>query len=130
LGVSASSEQAQIGVSIMASVTFIGMKLPDRVQVTVDPDVGSSLLALAIEHCIPLSCDCMQGDCGACAVKVAPLRGETSLVRLSGRERYLLLAAGKISTMQYQAESLPDHPPLWRLACEYQVADEKIIVAF
>lgn len=114
----------------MASVTFIGMKLPDRVQVTVDPDARGTLLALAMQHRIPLPCDCMQGNCGACAVKVAPLRCETSMTRLSGRERYLLLTAGKISSAQYHAESLPDHPPLWRLACEYRVADEKIMVAF
>lgn len=114
----------------MASVTFIGMKLPDRVQITVGHAVGGTLLELAMAHHIPLPCDCMQGNCGACAVKVAPLRRETSMTRLSDRERYLLLTAGKISSAQYRAESLPDHPPLWRLACEYQVADEKIMVAF
>jgi ferredoxin len=114
----------------MASVTFVGIKMPDRVQVRVNLDAGGSLLALAMAHRIPLPCDCMQGNCGVCAVKVAPLRRETSMTRLSDRERYLLLTAGKISQTQYHAESLPDHPPLWRLACEYQVADEKIMVAF
>ena len=114
----------------MGKVTFLGMKLPDRVQVEVDRNVSGTLLDLALEHRIPLPCDCMRGNCGACAVKVAPLCCETSMIRLSGRERYLLLAVGKISKLQYHAELLPDHPPLWRLACEYLVADEKIMVAF
>ncbi len=114
----------------MGNVTFYGMKLHDKVQVDVDPEAGGSLLDLALEHHIPLPCDCMRGNCGACAVKVAPLRGEVNMIRLSGRERYLLLTTGKISKKQYHADCLPDHPPLWRLACEYQVADEKIIVAF
>ncbi|MDR3391285.1 MAG: 2Fe-2S iron-sulfur cluster-binding protein [Sulfuriferula sp.] len=114
----------------MGNVTFLGMKLSDRVEVDVACDAGGSLLDLALEHRIPLPCDCMRGNCGACAVKVAPLRCETSMIRLSDRERYLLLTAGKISKVQYHANSLPDHPPLWRLACEYQVADEKIMVAF
>ncbi|ARU30350.1 hypothetical protein CAP31_00760 [Sulfuriferula sp. AH1] len=117
-------------VFAMGNVSFVGMKLPDRIQVDVDHDAGGSLLDLAREHRIPLPCDCMRGNCGACAVKVAPLRCETSMIRLSARERYLLLTAGKISKVQYHADSLPDHPPLWRLACEYQVADEKIMVAF
>lgn len=114
----------------MGNVTFYGMKLHDRVQVDVDPEAGGSLLDLALEHQIPLPCDCMRGNCGACAVKVAPLRGEVYMIRLSERERYLLLTAGKISKKQYHADCLPDHPPLWRLACEYKVADEKIMVAF
>ncbi|MHB1677720.1 MAG: 2Fe-2S iron-sulfur cluster-binding protein [Sulfuriferula sp.] len=114
----------------MGNVVFLGMKLLDRVQVEVAKDVRGSLLELARAHNIPLPCDCMQGHCGACAVKVAPLRTETSMIRLSDRERYLLLTAGKISKVQYHADTLPDHPPLWRLACEYQVADEKIMVAF
>lgn len=114
----------------MGCVTFLGMKLPDRVRVTVAPDTGGSLLELAMAHHIPLPCDCLQGNCGVCAVKVAPLQPETCMTQLSNRERDLLLTVGKISELQYHAEFLPDHPPLWRLACEYQVADEKIMVAF
>ncbi|MHB1656407.1 MAG: 2Fe-2S iron-sulfur cluster-binding protein [Burkholderiales bacterium] len=114
----------------MGNIVFLGMKLFDRVQVEVAKDVYGSLLDLARAHNIPLPCDCQQGHCGACAVKVAPLRVETGMIRLSPRERYLLFAAGKLSRTQYHADTLPDHPPLWRLACEYQVADEKIMVAF
>ncbi|BBO99703.1 2Fe-2S iron-sulfur cluster-binding protein [Sulfuriferula nivalis] len=114
----------------MGNVSFIGMKLPDRVRVDVHREAGRNLLDVAMEHSIPLPCDCMRGNCGACAVKVASLCGKTNMIRLSDKERYLLLTAGKISQMQYDAASLPDHPPLWRLACEYQVADEKIMVAF
>jgi hypothetical protein len=114
----------------MGNVTFLGMQLPDRVQVEVVYEVGSNLLDLAIKNHIPLPCDCMHGNCGPCAVKVAPLESETSMIRLSINERNQLLNAGKLSWMQYDAELLPDHPPLWRLPCEYMLADEKIMVAF
>lgn len=114
----------------MGNVTFLGMKLPDRVQVDVVFDVGSNLLDLAIKNHIPLPCNCLQGNCEPCAVKVAPLGSETSMIRLSTKERSQLLNAGKLSWMQYDAEVLPDHPPLWRLPCEYMLADEKIMVAF
>lgn len=114
----------------MGSVTFLGMKLPDRVRVDVIFEAGRSLLDLAIKNHIPLPCDCRVGNCGTCAVKVVPLQHKTSMIQLSDRERYLLRTAGKISNVQYYAEVLPDHPPLWRLACEYKIADEQIMVAF
>ena len=114
----------------MGNVTFLGMKLPDRVEVEVVYETGSSLLDLAIKNHIPLTGSCEQDKCGTCAVKVAPLQQSTSMVHLSVKERYLLLSAGKLSWTQYDAKTLPDHPPLWRLPCEYVLADEKIMVAF
>jgi ferredoxin len=112
----------------MGSVTFLGMRLADRVKV--EFDAGSSLLDIAIRNHIPLPCDCMKGDCGTCAVKVVSLQKDTRMIQLTERERKLLRDARKISNVQYYAEALPDHPPLWRLACEYRPADEKIMVAF
>lgn len=114
----------------MGNVTFLGMMLPDRVQVAVNYEVGSSLLDLAIKNQIPLPCDCSHGKCGPCAVRIAPMESKTSMVQLSTNERNQLLSAGKLSWMQFDAKTLPDHPPLWRLPCEYKVADEQIMVAF
>ena len=114
----------------MGNVTFLGMQLADRVKVNVNYEAGTSLLDLAVKNQIPLSCDCVHDNCGTCAVKVAPLKPATSMIHLSEKERYLLLAAGKISNVQYHLNALPDHPPLWRLPCEYMLADEKIMVAF
>lgn len=112
----------------MGSVTFLAMRLSDRVKV--EFEAGSSLLDIAIKNQIPLPCDCMKGDCGTCAVKVVSLQKDTRMIRLTDRERNLLRTARKLSNVQYYAEALPDHPPLWRLACEYKVTDEKIMVAF
>jgi len=114
----------------MGNVTFLGMQMADRVKVEVVYETGSSLLDLANKNHIPLTDSCEQENCGSCAVKVAPLQPSTHMVHLSDKERYLLLAAGKISRVQYQLNALPDHPPLWRLPCEYVLADEKIMVAF
>jgi ferredoxin len=114
----------------MGCVTFLGMQLSDRVMVDVASEAGSSLLDLAIKNQIPLPCNCMVGNCGTCAVKVVSLQREASMITLSERERNLLREARKLSNVQYYAETLPDHPPLWRLACEYKIADEQIMVAF
>ena len=114
----------------MGNVTFLGMQLADRVKVDVVYDLGSNLLELATKNHIPLNCDCLQSNCGPCAVKVVALRDETSMISLSTKERNQLLIAGKLSWKQFDAKTLPDHPPLWRLPCEYLLADEKIMVAF
>lgn len=73
---------------MMGYVTFVGMQLPDRIQVDIDPDAEVKLLDVAVKHGIPLPCDCMQGYCGSCAVKVAPLFSAPQMTRLSLRERY------------------------------------------
>lgn len=114
----------------MGNVTFLGMQLADRVKVEVIYETGSSLLDLANKNHIPLTGSCEQENCGTCAVKVAPLQQATSMVHLSEKERSLLLSAGKLSLTQYDAHALPDHPPLWRLPCEYVLTDEEIMVAF
>lgn len=111
-------------------VTFVAMQLPDRIQVRVDPARDCNLLDLAVHHDIPLPCDCKQGNCGSCAVKVARLHAAPQMTRLTEKERYYLLKVGKITVEQFYNEYLPDRPALWRLACEYQMTDEQIMVAF
>ena len=49
---------------------------------------------------------------------------------MSDEELDTLFMAGKISKQQYESGMLPDIPPLWRLACQYVVTDEEIMVAF
>lgn len=115
----------------MAVVTFISPSMVRPVVIQLPERERVSLLALALAYKVPLGCDCQDGICGECAVKVAPKRQEARRTRLSPKEKYILLAAGKIKDAEYQARDLPDHPPLWRLACEYEVGgDEEIIVAF
>ncbi len=114
----------------LGAVTFVTMRLADRVRVWVNPRQDGSLLEVAERHNIPLPYACRQGNCGHCAVKVASLNTPMQMRKLSLRERYLLLMSGKISYLQYENEYLPDRPALWRLACEYQVTDERIMVAF
>ncbi len=116
----------------MAEVTFLTLKLPDRYTVNVDPAQRRTLLSLMREFRIPGYCRCEEGRCGSCAVKVLPRPGRPGArrVTLSGREKRALLKRGKISRQQYETDVLADVPPLWRLACQYVVGDEPILVAF
>lgn len=116
----------------MAAVTFLNPGLHDKVRVAVPQGIPATLLKLAKELALPLRCKCEQGNCGACAVKVVPLRAsdEVRPVRMEQKEKMLLLRAGKLSQEQFETDRLNDMPPLWRLACQYQVQDEDLLVAF
>lgn len=115
----------------MAVVTFISPSMVRPVVVQIPEMEQVTLLSLALAYRVPLGCDCQDGVCGECAVKIAPKRPEARRTKLSAKEKYVLLASGKIKDAEYQAPDLPDHPPLWRLACEYEVGgNEEIVVAF
>lgn len=114
----------------MAAVTFLSPTLAEPVVVRLPDAEGVSLLALARAYEVPLRCECGEGRCGACAVKVAPCGAQTGTARLTLRERGVLYEAGKLPPEDMVSAELPDHPPRWRLACQYLVGGENIVVAF
>ncbi|GAO35454.1 ferredoxin [Sulfuricella sp. T08] len=116
----------------MAAITFLNPGLKDKVRVIIPPGSRATLLKLAKDLTLPLRCNCESGDCGTCAVKVVPLHHPhgNGTVRLGELEKNILFQAGKLSWQQYDSDVLKDMPPLWRLACQYQVKDEDILVAF
>jgi len=116
----------------MAEVTFLSLKMSDRVTVNVETGRGRTLLSLMREFRIPGYCRCEEGKCGSCAVKVVPRRSqaEAKSVTLNNQEKRALLKRGKLSRQQYEENTIADMPPLWRLACQYVIGDEPILVAF
>jgi ferredoxin len=116
----------------MVQVTFLSPKMRDKLTVDVEAGDGRTLLSVMREFEVPGLCRCEEGQCGTCAVKVVPRRdkGAAKSVTLSAREKRALLKRGKISNWQYGEAVLADMPPLWRLACQYMVRDEAILVAF
>ena len=118
----------------MATVRILGSTaLKDRIEARVGVEERRTLLSVMRERDLPHRLTCSEGRCGSCAVKVAPFNrtsGRAGDVRLSDVERRLLFRAGKLSQQQYEAEVLADVPPLWRLACQYVVEDEDIMVVF
>lgn len=116
----------------MAEVTFLSLKMHDRLTVDVEPGQGRTLLSLMREHSVPGYCRCEEGKCGSCAVKIVPRPGQTGAkdVSLNSREKRALLKRGKLSREQYEQDAIADMPPLWRLACQFVVGDEPILVAF
>jgi len=114
----------------MGTVTFLAPPFQDQFVVHTAFH-GRTLLSLARKFRVSLRCTCRKGACGTCAVKVAVLhpRSEPHTVRLSAEEKAVLYQAGKLTREQYESETLADSPPLWRLACQYIVRDEDILVA-
>lgn len=115
----------------MANVIFSSPAM--KRDVTVYAVVGDrrSLLALAKQHRIPLHFECENGECGSCAIQVSVLSDKLPLAsHLTEKEKTVLRLAGKITKDQIAEAELNDEPPPWRLACQYIVRDEEILVRF
>ena len=114
----------------MGSVTFIAPPFDVKRVIPVGSRRYATLLSLAREVPWPAHKTCGQGLCGACAVKVVfcDRARAAARVSLSPDEKTLLYRAGKLTDAQYRAADIPAHPALWRLACQYVVEDEDILV--
>ncbi len=115
----------------MCKVTFLAPPFRDQFVVHIASRGRRTLLSLASKFRLSPHCICREGACGVCAVKVAVMHpgGGPHTVRLSADEKTVLYKSGKLTREQYESETLADNPPLWRLACQYVVRDEDILVA-
>lgn len=115
----------------MASVTFLKPDLSEPLTVEVRSQEKRTLLSLLTQLKLfdPETCD--RQRCGKCAVKVVPRPCGAKLrpVCLDSYEKSVLFKVGKLSREQYEARLVPASPSLWRLACQYVLRYEEIIVA-
>lgn len=89
------------------------------------------MLAVAKANKIPVEFECENGECGSCAVEVIVLTNKQPMgMHLTEKEKTVLKLAGKITKAQIEEAELKDIPPPWRLACQYIVRDEEIVVKF
>jgi ferredoxin len=115
----------------MANVTFTSPRMKKDITVYATAGDRSTLLAVAREHSIPLDFECQDGECGSCAVQVIVLENNAPLgINLTEKEKTVLKLSGKISTAQIDVAESKDIPPPWRLACQFIVRDEDILVKF
>jgi hypothetical protein len=115
----------------MATVTFLKPNLRTPLTVNVRSQEHRTLLSLLTQLQLFDDCTCGQGRCGECAVKVAPVAhgGKPRPVRLNDREKSVLFKSGKLTRAQYESDAVASSPSLWRLACQYVVRYEEILVA-
>jgi ferredoxin len=90
-----------------------------------------TLLAVAKANNVPLEFECQNGECGSCQLQVTVLSDKTPMaVALTEKEKTVLRLAGKITTQQIADAETKDLPPPWRLACQFVVRNEDILVTF
>ena len=115
----------------MANVTFSSPAMNKDVTVYATAGDCKTLLAVAQTNKLPIHFECETGECGSCAVEVSILSNRQPMgMHLTEKEKVALKLAGKISREQIEQAELSDIPPPWRLACQYIVRDEDILVKF
>jgi ferredoxin len=115
----------------MANVTFTSPRMKKDVTVYAVAGDTKTLLSVAQAHDIPLHFECENGECGSCQVQVRVISGKTPYgVALTEKEKTVLRFAGKITAEQIAEAETRDIPPPWRLACQFIVRHEDIVVTF
>jgi ferredoxin len=115
----------------MANVTFSSPNMAKDVTVYAVAGDTHTLLSVAKKNNVPVECECENGICGSCVVDVSVLSGATPYaIALTEKEKSVLKLAGKITHEQIEAAENSDTPPPFRLACQYIVRNEDILVKF
>jgi len=115
----------------MANITFTSPKLKKDITVYATAGDTSTLLSVAKENKIPMNFECENGECGSCAIQVTVLGNKQALgVNLTEKEKTVLKLSGKITHAQIESAENSDIPPPWRLACQFIVRNEDVLVTF
>lgn len=115
----------------MATIYFSSPTLRKNKKVIAIAGKRTTLLGVAEENGIKIPCECRDGECGSCLVKVTHLDGERIKgVMLTDKERNVLKSIGKLPKHEQERAEVRDLPPTFRLACQTIVTDEDLLVEF
>jgi rubrerythrin/ferredoxin len=115
----------------MANITFSSPRMGRDVTVYAVAGDRGTVLSIAKAHRIPIPFDCQDGECGSCLVEVQNLDPHgRHAVALTDKEKELLRQLGKISRQEIEDAEVRDLPPHSRLACQYIVRHEDVVVTF
>ena len=115
----------------MPNITFSSPKL--RKDLTVYAAAGDrrTILGVAQTHGVAIDCECEKGECGACTVEVIHIGNKPPMaVHLTEKEKAVLLTSGKLKKSEFEELELLDLAPRYRLACQFMLLDEDIVVKF
>ena len=115
----------------MANVTFSGPTLDKNITVYAIAGDNGTLLAVAKANNINIPFQCQDGECGSCLIKVTHLGANApKAIHLTDKEKLTLSVNGKLTKDLLAKTEVEDMPPPYRLACQYIVRDEDILVEF
>lgn len=111
----------------MGAIRFVAPGFSETIRLDAARRPRPTLLAVAREHGIPVLFNCEAGGCAACIVHVEPATARV-LPALTVEEEFLLRAMGRLES-GLETDSTSQRPR-FRLACQYVVGDEDIVVDF
>lgn len=115
----------------MANVTFSSPRMARDITVYAVAGDNKTLLSVAQAHKIPVHFECENGECGSCCIEVKLLGTKAPMgVALTEKEKAVLRYSGKITQKEIEDAEVNDRPPRWRLACQFIVRNEDILVTF
>ncbi|ABK43699.1 ferredoxin [Magnetococcus marinus MC-1] len=116
----------------MANITFTSPSMSRDKTVYAVAGHNGTLLAVAQKEGIKIPFDCQDGECGSCVCEVKLLEPgkQQKAHHLTDKEKEILVSLGKISKAEIEAAEVGDIPPKYRLACQFIVRDEDILVSF
>lgn len=115
----------------MANVTFSSPLMHRDVTVYAVAGDNITLLGLAEKNKIQIPHECRDGNCGSCVVEVTYLSGKPKMaLNLTEKEKLTLFECGKITKREIEANEVSDMAPHFRLACQFIVRDEDVLVKF
>ena len=115
----------------MANVTFSSPRMAKDITVYAVAGDTHTLLSVAQKNKVPVHFECENGECGSCAIEVSVLSGKAPIgVALTEKEKTVLRYSGRITQAQIDDAETNDRPPPWRLACQFIVRDEDVLVSF
>jgi ferredoxin len=89
-----------------------------------------TILATAEANKIKIPFECRDGECGSCLIKVTPLEKGHMAAALTEKEKTKLKELGRISNEEIARAEVDDVMPPYRLACQFIVRDQDILVEF
>lgn len=116
----------------MANITFSSPVMDKDVTVYAVAGDRGTILSVAQKNDIKIPFDCQDGNCASCLVEVVSLENSSKKMgmHLTEKEKETLRELGKITPQEIQEAEVNDMPPRYRLACQYFVRDEDILVKF
>lgn len=115
----------------MALITFSSPGYKDKTVYGVAGSHTQTLLKLALENKVPIQFECKDGECGTCVVKVSSVDHKPRMSgHLTAKEIAVLKHLGKITQQEIDDIAVTDMPATWRLACQFIVRDEDILVEY
>ncbi|MBW8189401.1 2Fe-2S iron-sulfur cluster binding domain-containing protein [Neiella marina] len=115
----------------MATVYFSSPTMRKNKKVEAVAGKRDAILGLAESNGIKIPCECRDGECGSCLIKVTHLDGDRIKgIMLTDKERSVLKSIGKLPQHEAERAETHDIPPTYRLACQTIVTDEDLLVEF